>query len=194
MISKTCALSAIAAILIMEGSLKYGICSTDVDKRTGWEPESGGGWAPPMPMPMHPPKIILIDNKESSNGGNQKEDKISMFLPVIMTLGPLIIMAIMMPIFMSLISGIMSFIKSLLSMKMPMMMPSVSMMMPMPMPMPMPTPTMPPELLFSLAPVVKPFPIIGRKNNDTDLDAWSTMNNFAFTNNATKMLDFGRGV
>lgn len=90
----------------------------DSIRRTEWE-SMGGGWTPPPA----PPKIILLKSQESSSEGDKKEDKIEMLLPIIMTLGPIILIAILMPIFMSLLSGIMGFVKSLLSMKMMPMMP-----------------------------------------------------------------------
>ncbi|GBN61666.1 hypothetical protein AVEN_83332-1 [Araneus ventricosus] len=183
---------AVAAILVMGGSLEFGSCTLDLHKRTGWEPEEMGGWAAPMPMPMPPPKILLLKPQESSNGNNQKEDKISMLLPVIMALGPLIIAAIIMPIFMSLMSGIMSFIKSLLSMKMPMMMmPSMPMMIPPMMPLPMPMPIFPP--VGPMDPLEKVIHIIGRKQNNTGLNAWTKMDRFVFPNHSTSALGFAKG-
>ncbi|KAF8769918.1 hypothetical protein HNY73_017510 [Argiope bruennichi] len=182
---------AVAAILVMESSLEFGSCTLYFDKRTGWEPEEMGGWAAPMPMPS-PPKILLLKPQESSTGNNQKEDKISMLLPVIMALGPLIVAAIIIPIFMSLMSGIMSFIKSLLSMKMPMMMPSVSMMIPAMMPMPMPMPTLPPT--ENVVPYIKGIHIIGRNHNNTGLDAWTKMERLLFSNNSANALGFGKGI
>ncbi|GIX79299.1 hypothetical protein CDAR_290511 [Caerostris darwini] len=192
MITKTCVYFTIAVILMTEGHTKFGSYSREVDKRTGWEPEVGGGWAAPMPTP--PPKIILIENnKGGQNGGNQKEDKISMLMPVIMSLGPLILAAILMPIFMSLLSGIMSFVKSMLAMKMPsMMMPNMNMMIPAMMPMPLPMPTLPPT--EAIVPFVKGIHIIARKNNDTGLDAWTKVARVpAFHVNSNSALSLGRG-
>lgn len=95
-------------------------------RRTEWEADNG--WLPPMPMPM-PPKILIVkSNDEESSGNTEKEDKLSSFLPIIMTLGPVILMAIVGPIFMSLFSGMMGFMKSMMSMKsmMPSMMPALN--------------------------------------------------------------------
>lgn len=90
----------------------------DSVRRTDWD--MGGGWAPP---PMQPPKILLLKSQDGGEG-DKKEDKLESLLPILMSVGPLILIAILLPVFMSLLSGIMGFVKSLLSMKM---MPAMSM-------------------------------------------------------------------
>lgn len=177
---------AIAAILIMGRTLAHVHASTrDVIRRTGWESDSG--WLPPMQMPSPPQKIILIqgNKEESSSGGDKKEDKISTLLPIIMTLGPLILAAIMLPIFMSFFSGIMSFIKSLMTMKM---MPSMAQMM-YPSSLIPAIPVMPPQPCCSGQQqwppngnsAILPFSMFnmrGRQHTDAVAEIWSKLDDF----------------
>lgn len=81
-------------------------------RRSDWQSMGGGGWAAP---PMPAPKIILLKNQENTDGGD-KEGKLQSLMPLIMMIGPLILLAILLPVFMSLLSGIMGFVKSLLAM------------------------------------------------------------------------------
>lgn len=98
----------------------------DSVRRSDWQPMTGG-W----PAPMQPPKIIIVKSPEGSEGGGEKEDKLESLMPILMTLGPILLIAILLPVFMSLITGIMGFIKNLLAMKMPMMQMVPMSMMPM---------------------------------------------------------------
>lgn len=130
-------------------------------KRSDWQSMGGGGWAA---SPMPAPKIILLKNEESTDGGD-KEGKLESLLPLIMTVGPLILMAILLPVFMSLLSGIMGFVKSLLAMKMPMM--NVMPMMPVMPVLPQQINGMPQGLMDAMQ---KPVFIGGRKHNNSILD------------------------
>ncbi|KAG8196211.1 hypothetical protein JTE90_007936 [Oedothorax gibbosus] len=109
-------LRILVTILLVGGTMTIGHARREVIRRTDWE-SANNGWLPPMPMAM-PPKILLVkSNDEQSAGDSGKEDKLSSLLPIIMTLGPIILMAIVTPIFMSLFSGMMGFMKSMMSMK-----------------------------------------------------------------------------
>ena len=126
-------------------------------RRTDWESMGGGGWAPPS---MPAPKIILLKNQESSDAGD-KEGKLDSILPLIMSIGPLILVAILLPVFMSLLSGIMGFVKSLLAMKMPM--TNTMPLMPV-----IPQQVRVPQTLMDV--MQKPILIAGRKHNSSMLD------------------------
>lgn len=150
---------------------------SDSVRRSDWESMGGGGWAAP-PMPMAAPKIILIKNQESTDGGD-KEGKLESLLPLIMSVGPLIIVAILLPIFMSLISGIMGFVKSLIAMKMPMM--NMMPMMPLMPLMPQQINPIPQRLMEAMQ---KPVLIAGRKHNNTILDRFLlNVDDMLFTKN-----------
>lgn len=125
-------------------------------RRSDWQTMGGGGWAAP---PMPAPKILLLKNQENTDGGD-KEGKLESLMPLIMMIGPLILLAILIPVFMSLLSGIMGFVKSLLAMKMPMM--NVIPMIPQQI-----NNGIPQSLMDAMQ---KPVLIAGRKHNNSILD------------------------